>query len=542
MLNIYDRVIPTRSGITLISLTVLIIGLCIFWSSLEWIRSRLMVRLSLRLDWDLAIDVFDASFKRNLEHRNVNIHQLMGDLLSLRQFMTGAPILAIMDTPFVLVFIIIGFVFHPYLAIFVIMASLLMLIATYATQKISGPILQASNQANAEALRVAANGLRQAETTLALGMMNPIRDHWYQQYQKFLSLHVNASEAAGLTTGISSFLTRALPSLQIALGAWLAIENVITGGMVIAASMLISKAIAPIQKLIGNWKEIVAARQAYDNLNTLLEKNTKQKQHMPLPAPMGYLEIMSATAIPPGYQKPVLTGINFKLCPGQALAIVGPSASGKTSLTRLLVGIWKPHEGSVRLDGVELSEWDHNEVGPHIGYVPQEIDFLEGSIAQNIARLGDVDADKVIQAAKLIGIHEMILALPAGYETQLGDSGHVLSGGQKQRLAIARALYGQPKYLVFDEPNASLDEIGETALAHALSYLKKHGTTIIFSTHRTRLISLSDYLLVLRAGNQVGYGSTQEMMNRLKNIQLHETEKNQTPPPTATILKEASIS
>lgn len=536
MLNIYDRVIPTRSGITLVSLTILIIGLCIFWSSLEWLRSRLMVRLSMRLDWDLAIDVFDASFRRNLEHRNANIHQLMGDLLSLRQFMTGAPILALMDAPFVLVFITIGFVFHPYLAIFAIVASCLMLIATYATQKISSPILQASNQANAEALRIAANGLRQAETTLALGMMHSIRDHWYQHYKKFLSLHVNASEAAGLTTGVSNFLTRALPSMQIALGAWLAIENVITGGMVIAASMLISKSIAPIQKLISNWKEIVTTRQAYHNLNLLLEQNMKQKEQMPLPAPLGYIEAMSATAIPPGYKKPVITGINFKISPGQALAIVGPSASGKTCLIRLLAGIWKPADGSVRLDGVELAEWDHTEVGQHIGYVPQEIDFFEGSIAQNIARLGTVDADKVIQAAKLIGIHEMILGLPDGYDTQLGDSGYVLSGGQKQRLAIARAFYGQPRYLVFDEPNANLDEIGETALVQALAYLKNKGVTIIFTTHRTRLLQLSDYLLVLRAGNQVGYGLTDAMMNKLKNALTPNLAKNDSSQSTDTVL------
>ncbi|MCC7005735.1 MAG: type I secretion system permease/ATPase [Ottowia sp.] len=535
MLNVYDHVIATRSGITLVSLTMLVVGLYIFWSSLDWIRSRLLVRLSLRMDWDLAIDVFDASFRRYVGRKNVNVHQLLGDLLSLRQFMTGAPVLALMDAPFALVFIVIGAIFHPYLAIFAIVASMLMLLAAYATQKISGPILKASNNANAEALRVAANSLRQAETTLALGMMAAVRNRWYTQYRQFLTLQVNASEASGLTGGISSFLTKALPSLQIALGAWLAIQNLITGGMVIAASMLISKAVAPIQKLIGSWKEIVTARQAYDRLNILLEEDIKITSRMRLPLPTGLMEVIGAMAIPPGFHKPVVSDINFKISPGQAVAIVGPSASGKTSLTRLLIGVWKPAKGSVRLDGVELSEWNHDEVGPHIGYVPQEIEFFEGTVAENIARLGPVESEKVIQAARLIGMHDIILALPKGYDTQLSETGHVLSGGQRQRLAIARAFYGMPKYLVLDEPNANLDEVGERILAQALDHLKKSGSTIIITTHRPRLIDVVDHLLVLHAGKQVGYGPTQEMINAVRNLQIvvSEQTKSASPAPVA---------
>lgn len=534
MLNVYDRVIATRSGITLISLILLVVGLCVFWSSLDWIRSRLMVRLSLRIDWDLAVDVFDASFRRYVSRKNVNVHQLLGDLLSLRQFMTGAPVLALMDAPFAIVFIIIGALFHPYLAIFSLVAAMLMLIATYATQKISGPILKSSNNANAEASRIAANSLRQAETTLALGMMTGVRNRWYQHHHQFLTLHVNASEASSLASGISSFLTRALPSIQIALGAWLAIENLITGGMVIAASMLITKAVAPIQKLISSWKEIVAARQAYERLNTLLDEHGAAKDHMRLPIPLGYLEVTNAAAVPPNCNQMVVSEVNFKIDPGQALAIVGPSAAGKTSLTRMLIGIWKPIKGSVRLDGAELSKWSHDDVGSHIGYVPQEIEFFDGTIAENIARLGPVDPDKVIQAARLIGMHETILSLPNGYDTRLGETGHALSGGQRQRLAIARAFYGQPKYLVLDEPNANLDEIGEKVLAQALTYLKESGASIIITTHRPRLINVVDHLLILRAGKQVGYGPTQEMINVLRNLQARSAGQESTITPTPT--------
>ena len=520
MINTFDRVISTRSGITLVSLTSLVVGLYIFWSSLEWIRSRLMVRLSLRIDWDLAAEVFDASFRRYVGRKNVNVHQLLGDLLTLRQFLTGQPVFSIMDAPFAVVFIIIGAMFHPYLAVFVIVAAVLMLITSYATQKISSPILKASNDANAEATRVAANSLRSAETTLALGMMGAVRNRWYAHHRRFLELQVNASEASGLTGGFSGFLTKALPSLQMGLGAWLAIEGLITAGMVIAATMLISKAVSPLQNLITNWKEIVSTRQSYDRLNELLEEDVKIKTQMELPAPLGKLDVVGATAIPPGVSKPVVSDINFSVLPGQAVAIVGPSAAGKTSLTRMLVGIWVPSSGSVRLDGVELSEWNHDEVGPHIGYVPQEIEFFEGTVAENIARLGEVNPDKVIQAAKLIGIHEVILALPKGYDTMLGETGFQLSGGQRQRVAIARAFYGMPKYLVLDEPNANLDEVGESILAQAIDTLKKAGSSVIITTHRPRLVGVVDKLLVLRNGRQVGFGPAQEMLNAVRNLQV----------------------
>lgn len=520
MMNTYDRVIATRSGVTLVSLTLLVVGMYIFWSSLEWIRSRLMVRLSLRMDWDLSADVFDASFRRYVGRRNVNVHQVMGDLLIVRQFMTGQPVLSLMDAPFSLVFIVIGAMFHPYLAVFVVVATVLMLVASYATQKISGPILKASNDANSEAARVAANSLRSAEASLALGMMPAVRNRWYAEHRRFLELQVNASEASGLTGGFTSFLSKALPSLQMALGAWLAIENLITGGMVIAASMLISKSVSPIQKLITNWKDIVSARQAYDRLNKLLEDDVKDAQRMSLPPPTGKLEVTHATAVPPGHNLPVISDVNFNVNPGEAVAIVGPSAAGKTSLTRMLVGVWKPAAGNVRLDGVELSQWNHDEVGPNIGYVPQDIEFFEGTVAENIARLGEVVPETVIQAAKLIGMHETILAMPKGYDTMLGETGFQLSGGQRQRLAIARAFHGLPKYIVLDEPNANLDEPGEVVLAQALDMLKKNGSAIILTTHRPRLIGVVDKLLVLRQGKVVGFGPAQDMLNAMRNLQV----------------------
>ena len=541
MWNIFDRVIGPRSGVTLVTLTVMIIGLFVFWSALEWLRSRLMVRISLRIDWDLASTVFDASFRRYVGHRNVNVHQLLGDLLALRQFLTGRPLQALMDAPFAIIFIIIGAFFHPYLAIFVFAATVLMLVASYTTQKVSAPILKASNDENAEAMRIAANSLRQAEATLALGMMGAVRKRWHDRHRKFLQYQVNASEAAGLTGGITGFLGHALGSLQMALGAWLAISGLITGGMVMAASLLISKAVSPIQQLISQWKDIIGARQAYDRINALIREDDKVSARMQLPAPKGFLEVSGVTAIPPGSKQVVLTGISFKVTPGNALGIVGPSASGKTCLTRLLIGVWKPIQGSVRLDGVELSEWNHDEVGPHIGYVPQEIEFFEGTVAENIARLNTVDSEAVITAARLIGMHETILGFPDGYDTVIGESGFVLSGGQKQRLAIARALYGGPKYVVMDEPNASLDEVGENILIQAVGVIKSMGASVILTTHRPRLVAVADHLLVLRGGVQVGYGLTKDMLKAVQNLKVVDSEGqtggsygNATPPSEIT--------
>lgn len=524
MMSIYDRVISSGSGITLVSLTFLIVGVYIFWGALEWIRTRLLVRVSLRIDWDLASDVFDASFRRSVGRKNVNVQQLLGDLLIVRQFMTGQPLLALIAAPFAFIFIIVGALFHVYLAIFIAIAVLLMLVSAYATQKVSGPILKAANDENAEATRVAAGSLKQAEATLALGMMPAIRKRWYAKHRKFLEFSVNASEASGLVGGLSKFLSHAMPSMQIALGAWLAINGQITGGMVIAASMLISRAVAPIQNLLGNWKEIVSMREAYARLNLLLKDDRKYSARMELPAPTGRLEVSAAAAVPPGHDKVVVGDLNFAIHPGEAIAIIGPSASGKTSLTRLLVGVWKPVLGSVRLDGVELSEWNHDEVGPHIGYVPQEVEFQEGSIAENIARLGEVDPEKVVEAATLIGMHEAILALPDGYDTMLGESGFALSGGQRQRLGIARAFYGDPKYIVMDEPNASLDEIGENALMQAITSLKARGTSFAITTHRPRLMSVVDNLLVLRQGRQVGFGPAEEMIAAVRNLKVVKPE------------------
>lgn len=523
MMSVFDRVISSRSEITLVSLTLVILGFYVFWGALEWIRARLMVRLSLRIDWDLAADVFDASFRRYVGRKNVNVQQLLADLLNMRQFMTGAPILAIISAPFALVFIGVGWLFHPYLAYFALASSVLMLVFTYLSLKISGPILKEAQEASTEATRLATSSLRHAEATLAMGMLGAVRNRWYEHHRQFLTKQVFASEATGLMGGFTGFLTKALPSLQMGLAAYLAIHGLITGGMVIVASMLISKAIAPMNHLISNWQPIVNARQSYDRINELLLADEAYNDQMELPPPLGRLDVTSVVAVPPGHDKAVLAGVEFALTPGQVLAVVGPSAAGKSSLVKLLLGVWTPASGSVRLDGVELSDWRHDEVGPLVGYVPQEIDFFEGTVAENIARLGEVDPQKVVQAATLIGMHDAILAMPNGYDTPLGETGFALSGGQRQRLAIARAIYGMPKYVVMDEPNSNLDEVGETALMQTIQALKTNGSTVVITTHRPRLVGVVDQMLVLKAGKQVAFGPAKDILEAVRKLQVVNT-------------------
>jgi PrtD family type I secretion system ABC transporter len=439
--------------------------------------------------------------------------------MELRQFFTGAPLLALIKAPWAVVFVAIGWLFHPYLAIFAAVASALILFFTYMTLKVSGPILRESQQAKSQANRVAADSLRHAETTLAMGMLGAVRDRWYQQHSQFLTKQVYASEASGLMGGFTGFISRAMPSLQIGLGVYLAMQGLITGGMIIVSSMLVSKAMGPFNDLLTHWRSIATARQAYDRVNALLLDDEVFQSQMQLPLPKGELVVSDLVGLPPGAKRPVLAGINFSLDAGQVMAVVGPSAAGKSSLVKLLLGLWAPSAGSVRLDGVELCDWSHDEVGPHVGYVPQEIEFFEGTVAENIARLGPVDSEKVVQAAELIGMHSTILGFPDGYDTPLGDSGFALSGGQRQRLAIARAVYGAPKYVVMDEPNSNLDDAGEAALVQTINKLKEMGTTVVLTTHRPRLVGAVDMMLVLQAGQQVAFGPAKSILDAVRQQQ-----------------------
>jgi ATP-binding cassette subfamily C exporter for protease/lipase len=332
---------------------------------------------------------------------------------------------------------------------------------------------------------------------------------------RFLNLQAEASEKAGTVGAITKFVQVSLQSLVLGYGALLAIEGKISPGMMIAASILVGRALAPVQQVIGVWKSWNTTQVAYSRLTELLAANPPRDAGMPLPKPLGAISVENVIAAPPGSPVPVLKGVNFAIAPGEVLGVVGPSGSGKSTLARLLVGVWPAVQGKVRLDGADIYQWNKAELGPHIGYLPQDIELFSGTISENIARFGELEAEKVVSAAKRAGVHDMILHFPKGYDTLLGDGGAGLSGGQKQRIGLARAMYGDPSIIVLDEPNSNLDDVGEAALLQGILDLRQQGKTIVLITHRSSILGVTNKLLVLRDGVTAMFGPTTEVINAL---------------------------
>jgi ATP-binding cassette subfamily C exporter for protease/lipase len=379
------------------------------------------------------------------------------------------------------------------------------------------PLLEAQRRSQM-AQSYAEASLRNAQVMESMGMVASVRGHWQKRQDTFLAFQAKASEAAGGLNAISKLLQQLMGSVLLGLGAWFLLRNELNGGdaMMIISSVLGGRLLAPLTQIVQQWSAIVNVGGAWQRLDALLAEVPERPQNMPLPAPKGHLTVEGLTASPPGQNFAVLQGLRFDLPPGQVLAVVGPSASGKTSLAKLLMGIWHPMAGKVRLDGVDVHVWDKAELGPYLGYLPQGVELLEGTLAENIARFGEVDMALVEAAAQRVGLHEFISGLPQAYQTPVGRDGGLLSGGQRQRVALARAMYGDPVFVVLDEPNSSLDEAGDAALNQAMASLKAQGTSIVVITHRTSVLAVSDRMLVLRDGTQQLFGSTAEVMQKLR--------------------------
>jgi ATP-binding cassette subfamily C protein EexD len=357
--------------------------------------------------------------------------------------------------------------------------------------------------------------LRNAEVIESMGMLNNLINRWSLRQKKVLLLQSEASDKGGNITYASKSFRVMVQSLILGLGAYLAVNHEISSGLIIAGSVLLGRALAPIDLIIGSWKGFIAARGQYNRLNEMLSKLQSEPERMPLPAPLGNVSVENMIVGAPGSRVAIIKGISFAVPAGTIVGVIGPSASGKSTLARALLGIWPPQHGTVRLDGADISNWDKIELGPHIGYLPQDIELFEGTVGDNIARFGEVDPELVVQAAKVAGVHEMILLLPEGYDTVIGSDGVSLSGGQRQRVGLARALYGTPKLIILDEPNSNLDEIGERALSYALTYLKAEGSTVFVITHRTNILSQLDRLLVMKDGLLSMFGPTEQVVAEL---------------------------
>lgn len=523
MLQVYDRVLSSRNETTLLMLTLMVLGAYLFMNALELVRSFVLIRVGAKLDMKLNKRVYVASFEQNLKHVGGSAGQSLADLTTIRQFLTGNALFAFFDAPWFPIYLLVIFMFDWTLGVFALAGTAVLVALAWFNEAVSRKPLNEANSMAIVAGNLATNNLRNAEVIEAMGMLPNLMARWFKLHCQFLQLQAQASEKAGMVTAGSKFVRVSMQSLILGLGALLALENRISPGMMIVASILMGRALAPVDQLIGMWKGWSNTRSAYRRLSELLASNPKRPQRMPLPRPEGRVAAEAITVVPPGAKVPALRNLSFALSAGEALGVIGPSGSGKSTLARVLVGIWPAAAGHMRLDGSDVYQWDKAELGPHVGYLPQAVELFSGTISENIARFGQVDANQVIQAAQRAGVHDMIQHLPQGYDTPLGDGGAGLSGGQKQRLALARALYGDPSFVVLDEPNSNLDEAGEQALLGALTDLKQRGKTLVLITHRANIIGITQKLLLLKDGLPQAFGPTAQVLAELNKAQTPAT-------------------
>jgi len=516
MLQVYDRVLASRNETTLLMLSFLIVGLYAMMSLLEAVRSFVLVRVGARLDLKLNARVFTAAFERNLVKSGSNAAQSLGDLATVRQAFTGAALLALMDAPWMPIYLVVIFIFSVPLGVFALVGALLLVALALVNERISHPPLDEAQKLGMHASTMASNHLRNAEVIEAMGMLPQIRGRWFELHLQFLRKQALASDRAGLMGGLTKFVRITMQSLVLGFGALLTIKGEMTAGMMIASSILVGRALAPVELLIGNWKQILSAQAAYGRLQELLSAHPARKSGMPLPPPTGDVSLYAVSAVAPGTRNLILNNVNLSIKAGEVVAVIGPSAAGKSSLARLLVGVWPAASGTVRLDGADLYQWNKDDLGPYIGYLPQDIELFAGTVAENIARFGEIVPDKVIKAARLAGMHELILQFPQGYDTPLADAGSSLSGGQRQRLGLARALYGEPSFIVLDEPNSNLDDMGEKALLESIKELKARGKTVVLITHQLSFLMVVDKILAMHEGTVKFYGPRDQVLAALK--------------------------
>ncbi|SDT46528.1 type I secretion system permease/ATPase [Pseudomonas prosekii] len=526
MLQVYGRVVTGGSLTTLAMLTIIMTLLLVTMGLLEWVRSRIMIRVSTRLDVLLSQDVYKASFKRALDSGGIDASaQPLNDLTGLRQFMAGNGLFAFFDAPWLPIYIAVLFLFHPWYGWAAIGCAVILLALACINEKSTGKVLAEVNAQSIGATLHTTKNLRNADVIESMGMLDSLISRWSLRHKNVLLLQSRASDRSGMITSISKTFRLIVQSLILGLGAYLAVSHEISPGLVLAGSVLLGRALAPLDLIIGSWKGFIAARAQYARLDSILDQQKTDPERMQLPAPTGHLTVQNLVLGPPGSKTPIIKGISFSAPAGATIGIVGPSASGKSTMGKALMGVWRPLQGVVRLDAADIANWNKSELGPHLGYLPQDIELFEGSISDNIARFGVVDPDKVVLAARTAGVHEMILMLPNGYDTLIGVGGMNLSGGQRQRIGLARAIYGSPRLIVLDEPNAHLDEVGERALALALQQIKSTGATVFVIAHRTSILAQLDRLLVMSAGTISLYGPRDQVLEQLSAHSLAAQHK-----------------
>lgn len=524
MLQVYDRVLPSGNEMTLLMLTLIMAGLLALTGGLDYLRNMLVIRMSNQFDLALNSRVYDAAFQAKLHRTPGHLPlQAQTDLMILRRFMTGNGVFAFLDLPWFPLYLLVIALFNPWLGLFACGGAAVLIALALLNERLSGSPLTAANRSSSAAQGMQSSHFAHPETADAMGMQQYLRQRWLNRHCDSLKEQTQASDYSAKIMTTTKTVRLILQSLMLGLGGWLALDNTISPGMMIAGSILLGRALSPVEQVTGVWKSAKESRLAYQRLTALLAAHPQPPQKLALPVPQGNLSVSVMQAGYPGADMPQLHNLHFSLVPGEVLGIIGPSGAGKSALAKLLAGLWPATRGAVRLDGADLCQQDKAVSGKYIGYLPQEIALFPGTIADNIARFDpDADPENIIRAAKLAQVHELILQLPQGYETLTGADGTGLSGGQRQRIALARALYGSPALIILDEPNAALDDAGLSALLAAMDTLKKQGKTIVLITHHKPLLSVTDKLLLLAGGRMQLFGPTEKVIETLN----HQAGKN----------------
>ncbi len=530
MLEVYDRVVNSRSHKTLLMLTLLVVGVYALLEALEWIRRQVMHEAGIELDKGLRSQVFGAVFSARVLNLPAMGAQALRDLKVIREFLPSPALLAFVDAPLALLVLVLIFSMSPALGWFAVAGAIAQFsIGVVNERRIRGPLL-AANRSAIGAQGYADGVIRNAQVIESMGMIGDIHKRWMSRQHEFLVQQAIASDHSGTNSALSKLVQSLLSSLLLGMGCWLTLKGELHGSGMIVASILGGRVLAPLVQIIGSWRQVENFMEAYSRLDGLLREFPLTEKGMELPEPKGLLSVEGVIAGAPRSPVQILKGITFRVAPGGSLAIVGPSASGKTTLARLLVGIWPAMQGKVRLDGNDIYLWDKEELGQYIGYLPQNVELFEGTIAENIARFGVPDTLKVKEACRMVGLDTFIEQLPGSYETQIGDDGSFLSGGERQRVALARAVYGMPKFVVLDEPNASLDEAGDVALLSTVRLLRAQGTTVIVVTHRLNILGAIEHMLVLVDGQVQRFGTCKEVLAAMQSPPAPSQPSNQQSP------------
>jgi ATP-binding cassette, subfamily C, bacterial len=514
MLQMYDRVVPSSSVITLVMLTIVLLVALLALAVLDIVRAGVLARAGIRLDRLLGARIITAIIDNSAAAGGAR-SQPLRDVDTFRQYVTGPGIHAVFDLPWTPIYIAVIFMLHPLLGGFALACGFILLVMALINERLVRPSLNESNDAASRNYSFTEMSLRNAEVVRAMGMVDGLLNRWRRDRNRMMDRLLIAADRGSMISGLIRFLRLSMQSLILGLGAYLVIERAVTVGSMFAASLLLGRALQPVEQIVGSWRGMIAARDAFNRVRYLLASAPLSPVHLALPRPQGQVAVEQLSYMPSRTSRPLLHNVNFRIEPGESVGVIGPSGAGKSTLARQLVGVLRPTAGAVRLDGADIGTWPRGSVGQYIGYLPQDVELFSDSVAANIARFQQAEDEAVIEAARLAGVHDMILRLPDGYETWVGDGGAILSGGYRQRIGLARAVFGLPSLVVLDEPSSNLDTEGDAALAECMLRLKNARITTITISHRPTTIALVDKILLLVDGRIETFGPRSEVLARL---------------------------